>query len=164
MARWSGGLIYASVSLFFAEPAALIIDLRTDAPGLRQGVAVRFVRRKGRIAGLPSERFVLWEDTAPFPVSADFVARRPPFQLTVWNVWEGPHGATMAWTGNAGVIVEEQRPGGLQLGCSAGPGSVTPGDSHVTVTWPTDISARLEKKMLAPGAVGSSSSRVCGAM
>lgn len=111
VARCSGGLIYASVSLVFDAPPAFTIDLHTGAPQLRQGVALRFVRRKGRIAGSLSERFVLWEDTAPFPVPVEYVARRAPVQLTVWNVWEGPHGATMAWTANAGVIVEDQQPG-----------------------------------------------------
>lgn len=144
VARWSGGLIYASVSLFFHAPTTFTIDLHTDAPELRQGVALRFVRRRGRIADVVSERFVLWEDTAPFPVSAEYVAKRSPFQLTVWNVWEGPHGAKMAWTANAGVIVEEQRSGMLQLGCSAGPGDVRPADSRVRLSWSGDIAARIE--------------------
>ena len=144
VARWSGGLIYVSVALFFDAPLAFTIDLHTDTPHLRQGVALRFMRRKGRIAGYLSERFVLWEDTAPFPVPAEYVAKRSPFQLIVWNVWEGPHGATMAGVANAGVIIEDQGPGLLQLGCSAGPGEVRPADARVRLKWPDDIAARIE--------------------
>jgi hypothetical protein len=50
----------------------------------------------------------------------------------------------MARTANAGMIVEDQRPGVLQLGCSAGPGDVSPADARVSLKWPSEIEARIE--------------------
>lgn len=127
-------------------------------------MALRFVRRKGRIADLVSERFVLWEDTAPFPVSAEYVAKGSPFRLSVWNVWEGPHGATLAWTANAGMTVEEQQSGLLQLGCSAGPGEVRPADCRVSLSWSSDVEAHLETPFppqLENGAHAADGARRC---
>ena len=77
-------------------------------------------------------------------MSVENLAKRPPFQVRVWNVWEGPHGATLAFTANAGLLIEAQGPGILQVGCSAGPGDVRPADSRVTLNWPSEIAARIE--------------------
>jgi hypothetical protein len=85
---------------------------------------LRFVRRAGRTNGRTAEQLVLWEDTAAFPVTVDFVANRPPYAIHVWNVWRGPHGATMAWLNNAGLVIDSNEPGRLVLACSAGPGDV----------------------------------------
>jgi hypothetical protein len=146
VAHWSGGHAYGSVSLLFeAPPPELTIDLHTDRPGTRQGVALNFVRRKGRIAGQLSERFVLWEDTAPFPVPASYVARRAPFRLTVWNVWEGPHGATMAWVADAGIVVRAEGGGRLDLACSSGPGGVRFDDCSISLRWSDEVGFALER-------------------
>src|SRR4051794_708439 len=101
VATWQGRSVFGLVRVQLDAPTAVTVDLQTDLPQLTQGVVLRFVRRAGRTNGGTAEQLVLWEDTAAFPVTVDFVANRPPYVIHVWNVWRGRHGATMAWLNNA---------------------------------------------------------------
>jgi hypothetical protein len=144
VATWQGRSVFGLVRVHLDAPTSVTVDFDTDLPHLVQGIALRFVRRAGRTNGRTAERLILWEDAAAFPVTIDFVAKRPPYLIHVWNVWQGPHEATMAWLNNAGLVVNSDESGRLVLGCSAGPGDVRLHDSRITLTWDPNVIAQLD--------------------
>jgi hypothetical protein len=142
LASWHGEPVFGSIRLAFSAPTELVVDCsfgRADPP---QGVAVRLRGRKGRIAGVDAERFVLW-DHSPFPVAVEMRASRRPFEVGVWNVWADARGTTNAWVGNAGMRVEEHDARHIRLAGNAGPNPVTFEDLRIDVSWPADVTVTL---------------------
>jgi hypothetical protein len=140
-ATYEEGPVYGSVRLVFQTAPMLTIDAQFDS-ALHQGVGVRLPKRRGRINGHEGERFILW-DYAPFPVSVEVLGRKAPFEIAFWNVWRGPHDATMAWVGNAGMRVLEQHANHVALACDAGPNPVTFSDLEILISWPETAEGEL---------------------
>jgi hypothetical protein len=117
-----GGLAHMMLELPpIGGPATLRIELRTDSS---RPQAIRLKARGGKVlldAQLVDD-VVLWSDTAPPAVTASL---RPtwsgaPMTVRVWNAWRDPAGTMQAWIGDAGMLVEEEKPGVVMLRCSDG--------------------------------------------
>jgi len=93
---------------------------------LEQGIGFRTDNGWLLANGEKAKKFSVWADTAPDVVSVELRPLRGREQLAVriWNIWKSTSwGSTMAWIGNAGMVVETITDGRAVLGASAGPGS-----------------------------------------
>ncbi|WIE68592.1 hypothetical protein [Curtobacterium sp. MCLR17_054] len=88
-----------------------------------QGMALDAKGSTVTINHLSGRGFRLWTDTAP-PV-IEFAVDDPSRleRMRVWNVWRSPYGSEDAWTGNFGMIVE-QEVDAMVVRCSNGLGDV----------------------------------------
>jgi hypothetical protein len=141
-----GRQVLGSVRLQLSGACTLTVDAHFAHADPQQGVVLKAKPRQLEVAGQRGTSMVLW-DHAPFPVDATLIARKGPFVVTVYNVWKGPYGATMAWMANGGMLVREFTAERLVLDCNAGPRPVTFTDATATLTWPADVEVRL----LLPG-------------
>lgn len=89
--------------------------------------AVRLTVNGGALAieGLatgPLKDVSMWTDTAP--ASTTFIYSGAPTTFRVWNAWRGPppHNTMHAWLNDAGVVIQEESPHRVVLGCSDGVG------------------------------------------
>jgi hypothetical protein len=117
-----GGLAHMMLELPPIDgPAALRIELRTDS-SRPQGIRLKARGGKVRLNEQLVDDVVLWSDTAPPAVTASLrpASSRTPMTLRVWNAWRDPAGTMQAWTGDAGMLVEEEQPGVVVLRCSDG--------------------------------------------
>lgn len=141
-----GRQVVGSVRLQFARPVTLTVEASFAHADPQQGVVLSAKPRQLEVAAQRAKTVVLW-DYSPFPVAAKVIARKGPFVVSVYNVWKGWHGNTMAWTANGGMVVREFSEETLVLDCNAGPREITFTDATVTLRWPDDAAARL----LLPG-------------
>jgi hypothetical protein len=86
-----------------------------------QGIGLEAKGSPIEINGEQRGEFRLWTDSAPERVDVKVVDLARLRQLRVWNTWKYPNGATDAWTGNFGMVVEHDE-GGLSFRCSDGLG------------------------------------------
>lgn len=109
-------------------PAGLL-DLQMHVSGdLKQGVGISANGGWLTVNGVKSKQLVLWTSTAPERVEIALKPLRGRASLTVriWNVWKHERwSSTMAWVGNAGLLVEAADPTAVRLHGSAGPGAPT---------------------------------------
>lgn len=83
-----------------------------------QGACIKLKTGKIDIAEQLLAEPVLWLDTAPPTV--DFAcANRKQSELRIWNCWRDDNDVMNAWTGNAGLIVDEQADGRVLLRCNS---------------------------------------------
>jgi hypothetical protein len=140
-ATWRGNPVYGSVCLSFSRPCTFVLDV--DFSGdLTQGVAFDVLNRKASVAGQQASKFVLW-DYAPYPVSVDILGRKPPFEVRLWNVWEGPYKSLTQWMVNGGMRVAQSDKTHLVLECNAGPHPVTFDDMRIKVSWPEVVTVHV---------------------
>ena len=141
-----GRQVLGSIRLQLSRPCTLTVDATFAHADPRQGLVLKAKPRRLEVADQRGPSMVLW-DYAPFPVDVTLIARKGPFVVTVYNVWKGPHGATMAWVANGGMVIRESTAEHLVLGCNAGPRPVTFTDATATLTWPAEIAVAV----LLPG-------------
>jgi hypothetical protein len=101
-------------------PLRLRIALK---PGGERPEGLRLKARNGQIVvnDQALEDVVLWSDSAPPEVEATLEpAGSKPMSVRVWNTWRDQQGATQAWIGDAGMVVEEAGDGRVTLHCSDG--------------------------------------------
>jgi hypothetical protein len=101
--------------------ARLVFRSKNDEPV--QGIRLKFVGGKLRVAGETSSQLVLWGDTAPPEVDIEILrgAKLAPV-LRVWNCWRGKRSEIEAWVGNSGLVCVEREPGSYHFECSDGAG------------------------------------------
>lgn len=104
----------------------LRVQLKTDSER-PQGLHMKARGGKLDINDQVADDVILWSDTAPGTVMAGMRPRSPskPMAVRVWNAWREPEGTISAWTGDAGIVVEERAPGDVVLHCSDGVGAPT---------------------------------------
>ena len=141
-----GRQVVGSVRLQLARPAVLTVEAEFSHADPQQGVVLSAKPRQLEVAGQRAKTVVLW-DYAPFPVTADLIARKGPFVVSVHNVWKGWHGNTMAWTANGGMVIRKFTDQQLVLDCNAGPRDITFTDATITISWHRDTAVKL----LLPG-------------
>jgi hypothetical protein len=141
-----GRQVLGSVRVQLSKPCTITVDAQFAHADPQQGVVLNAKPRQVEVAGQRGKSVVLW-DYAPFPVDVELIARKGPFVVLVYNAWKGPHGATMAWTANGGMVIREFTDKQLVLDCNAGPREVTFTDARVTISWPADVAVNL----LLPG-------------
>jgi hypothetical protein len=92
-------------------------------PGAERPEGLRIKARNGQVVvnDQALEDVVLWSDSAPPEVVATLEpAGTKPMSVRVWNTWRDQQGATQAWIGDAGMVVEEAGDGRVTLRCSDG--------------------------------------------
>ena len=141
-AEVNGFPVYGHIRLRFEAPTTFTVDA-TFTGGLRQFVGLRAPKRKVRIGEQAAER-VLIADTSDFPLVGEIVARRPPFELVIYNAWSGSHGGSMMWIGNAGLRLEESAHDHVVLAGNAGPSPLEFKDLRLTVAWPSTTPCELK--------------------
>lgn len=134
--------VYGLVRLRFARPATITVRADLTRTDVRQGLVLEAAPRQLRVGGSQATSVVLWSD-APFPVDATLVARKPPFEVSLWNVWQGANDATTAWVGNGGLTVRRSSDRHVTVDVNCGPTPLTFGDGRISVTWPADAEVTL---------------------
>ena len=83
--------------------SARVIHARED---LRQAITIAV--RPGAVShiGERHRSVICWYDREPWTMEADLVPSKAGGQMHVWNSWLR-NGTTHAWTGNAGMIIEQ---------------------------------------------------------
>lgn len=110
----------------------LTMDRPTGKAG--QGVRVKLPGGAFIVNGETQSDVVLWAATAPEVVEVSIAkCKRAGGEVRVWNCWRGPHDQIMAWTGNAGIVVEQEGDS-WRLGCSDGRGDPTFDDLIVGIS------------------------------
>lgn len=102
---------------------AFRIRLSNPLGRLGQGVSLSLREGHMTVNDRDSRDVVLWTQTAP--ESVDVVVNsltNGTDELLVWNCWRGPQDQTMAWLGNAGMVVTDQNDKRWVLECSDGSG------------------------------------------
>ncbi|MFD9434653.1 hypothetical protein [Streptomyces sp. NPDC060002] len=104
-----------------SKRATLSFTSFTDSPV--QGVCLAMPEGELTINGLRTPTACLWADAAPAAVGIQFL-RFPNSSaaLRVWNCWRGTTGDTLAWTENAGLVVQAADDGMYRFACSDGVG------------------------------------------
>jgi hypothetical protein len=97
-----------------------------------QGLRLKLDAGLISIGGQNLGDIVLWADSAPEEVELTCNTTGERGILKLWNAWRDERGATQAWIGNAGIVVE---PHGdlVTLRCSDGVGDVHFGDLVVVI-------------------------------
>jgi hypothetical protein len=95
-----------------------VLSMTTPTEQAGQGVQLAVQKGSLRINKQDLVRPVLWEASSPKRVELTVLKGS---ELRIWNCWRGPQGQTMAWIGNAGIVVREDV-GRWRLECSQGPG------------------------------------------
>lgn len=128
---WRGRRIHGLYELDVI-PEELSIEFLRAATTPVQGIQVSLPGGELEVAGGTAANVVLWRDTAPSVVHLK--VRRPGRRrrLQIWNVWRGPHDATMAWLGNSAIEVDVED-GSVVLRCSDGVGEPDFDDLHVRI-------------------------------
>lgn len=132
--EWEGGVVHGLFELD-TVPDRLTVELLRAKEAPAQGLHVSMTGGALEVNGVRAADVVLWHDTAPPVVQIDVRPRGRTQKLQVWNVWRGPHDATMAWLGNAAMQVERTNPDGVLLRCSDGIGAPAFDDLEVRVRW-----------------------------
>jgi hypothetical protein len=89
----------------------------------RQGIELSVDNNKGNIEvnGQIINRPVFWTDTAPKEFEIKCIPKGQSGFVHIWNIWQFSATKTIhAWTGNAGIQVDENTPGAIVLNCSNG--------------------------------------------
>jgi len=97
------------------------LEFEDPSPARAQGLRIKVRNGKAVIAESVEDDLVLWSDSAPRVVE---VLARPdtngkPMTIRVWNVWRDAFDVMQAWTGDAGMVVEDEGDV-LTLRCSDG--------------------------------------------
>lgn len=111
---------------------------------LEQGIGFRTDNGWLLSNGEKAKKFSVWADTAPDVVSVELRPLRGREQLAVriWNIWKSTSwGSTMAWIGNAGMVVETIADGRAVLGASVGPGSPRFDELVIDLEFAPDVKA-----------------------
>lgn len=127
--RWEGLTVRSLIRMAPPFDSLLLhFDERKRNPV--QGLRIRATGGALSVNGVESSDVLLWMDSAPQDVTLH-VGDAPEIRL--WNVWRGRIGATQAWLGNAGILLEKSTNGDLTLRCSDGHGEVDFGDLVLSV-------------------------------
>ncbi|HYS09615.1 MAG TPA: hypothetical protein VEP66_12765 [Myxococcales bacterium] len=122
---WGGKKVVTAHSLAVPPKGSLELRLIHRKGDLRQGCDISIpnggcILRGGEVVSLLR---TWWLPEFEDSVSYEFVAREK--RLFVWNVyemvWPGGRKTEEKWTDNAGMWVEDKRPGEIVYHCSAGP-------------------------------------------
>ncbi|MCC6699388.1 MAG: hypothetical protein IT365_27430 [Candidatus Hydrogenedentes bacterium] len=117
-----------------------IVKLRflSEATG-KQGVALK--AKKGGIRmsdGKRVQRLNIWHETN-LPPNVEYEVECPTGELTLWNIYrmQHPDGSMTEdeWTGNAGMIIVEQKNGYRRYGCSDSFDTFSPANLEFEVEW-----------------------------
>ncbi|WP_369952256.1 hypothetical protein [Ralstonia syzygii] len=106
-----------------------VFDLRfVQGVGLpKQGLRIKVKDGTVFINNQEIKEAIVWKESAPKQLSIECRLKKKidTSELRIWNCWLDSGGVTQAWTGNAGMIVEEVSDG-VTLHCSAGSGDFDP--------------------------------------
>lgn len=102
--------------------------------GAVQGLCLKVANGFLIVNGQRQEDIVLWSDTAPSNVEVICEPRGSLGEFRAWNCWRDSEGTMHAWTGDAGIVIEEID-GKVRLHCSAGNHPFTPSDLVVEFTF-----------------------------
>lgn len=92
-----------------------------------QGVSLGVKRGVIQVNDVEAKDMVLWCDNAPDDITFVCKKGRGTREFTIWNCWRDERGVNQAWIGNAGMLIEEIRPGIVRFKCNSRP-NVTFGD------------------------------------
>jgi hypothetical protein len=96
-----------------------------------QGLRIKLSDGTIHINGQVLKEVVVWFDTSPLEFEFSCHPKKDSTsELRIWNCWRDTGGASQAWVGNAGIIVEESERGTV-LHCSTGTGKFDPGQLEV---------------------------------
>jgi hypothetical protein len=84
-----------------------------------QGIRIKLETGQIHISGHePLGDVVLWTNTAPKSVVFRCQCKKPS-ELRLWNCWQDEQNVMQAWTGNAGIVIEESAKGMVRLMCNS---------------------------------------------
>lgn len=119
--EWEGRSVYQMWSKDWNQELQKLVIRRISSDStFTQGLRVKLDRGEMLVNGQILKDATLWSDTSPDLVRIDIV--KTPKVIKIWNTWLYD-GQTWAWTGNAGMLIQEQGCRVL-LRCSDGVGEV----------------------------------------
>jgi hypothetical protein len=89
----------------------------------RQGIELSVDSNKGHVEanGQIVQSPVFWTDSAPKEFEVICIPKGTSGFVNIWNIWQlSPTTTIHAWTGNAGIQVDNNTPGTFILNCSNG--------------------------------------------
>jgi len=117
--EYQGSTVNAMWRAFVRRGDLVRIRFLSSTPSPRQGLRLSM---KGGVLEVGDQRLkeiVLWSDTAPGLVEFACKPPRNGSWMHVWNTWVDDNGATQAWIGSAGMVIEKRESGAI-LRCSDG--------------------------------------------
>jgi hypothetical protein len=122
---YDGKRVVQTVEIPISHPCLFTARVIKCDQQIRQGITLRVEPGKIEFQGAKHKSVICWYDHEPWTMAADLLPARETSKLFVWNSWSA-FAVTEAWTGNAGMVVEEpDADSDLWIArCSAGVGPV----------------------------------------